>query len=81
MSYYQKTVALRQTNGDVPILFLRVIRVGYGSAECITQDCRGFAERDFMFADILRFLFLIPLKHHMSSVASLLSFANPAIVL
>ena len=56
MSHYRKAVTLRQTNGDVPILFLRVIRVGYGSAKCITEDYCGFVERDFMFTDILRFL-------------------------
>ena len=79
MRHHQKTVTLRQANDDVTVLFLRVVRVRDGDAECITKDRRSFAERDFVPADILRFLFRVPLKFHMGSVASLSSFANPVI--
>jgi len=79
MGHHQETVALRQANDDVTVLFLRVVRVRDSGAECITKDLRGFAERDFVLADILRFLFRVPLKFHTGSVASLSPFANPVI--
>jgi hypothetical protein len=34
-----------------------------------------------MFADILRFLFRVPFKFHIASVAGLSPFANPVITL
>jgi hypothetical protein len=58
-----------------------VVRVRDSGAERITKDRRGFTERDFVLANILRFLFWIPLKFHMGSVANLLSFANLVIIL
>lgn len=79
MRYHQKTAVLRQTNNDVAVFVLRVVRVGDGDTKCITKNRRSFAKRDFMSTDILRFFFRVPLKFHVNSVAILLSFANPVI--
>ncbi len=79
MRHHQKTVVLRQTNDDVPILFLRVVGVGDSDAERITEDRRSLAKRDFVPTDILCFFFRVPLKFHVSSVATLSPFANPVI--
>ena len=77
MGHHQETVAMRQANDDATVLFLRVVGVRYGRAESITEDSRSFAECDFVLADILRFLFRIPLKFHTGSVTGLSPFANP----
>ncbi len=81
MRHHQEAVALRQANGDMPVFFLRVVRVRDSGAECIPKDRRGFTERDLVPADTLCFLFRVPLKFHLGSVASLSSFANLAIAL
>jgi hypothetical protein len=44
MGNHQKAVALRPANDNVTVLVLGVVRVGYGSAECIAKGRCGFAE-------------------------------------
>ena len=80
MGYHQETMAMRQANNNVTVFFFqRVVGVRNSGTERITEDRRSFAERDLVFAEVLRFLFWVPLKFHTASVAVLPSFANPAI--
>jgi hypothetical protein len=80
MGYHQETGALRLANNDVTVLVFGVVGVRHGRAERITEDRGGFAERNLMFADVLRFFFRIPLKFQTASVAGLSPFANPVII-
>src|SRR3989442_924976 len=77
MGHHQKTGALRQANNDVTVLGLGVVGIRHGSTERISEDRCGFAERDLVFANVLRFLFGVAVKFHTASVASLSSFAHP----